>query len=121
LIIFKNKVDYTTVSTNPSNNEPHEDPNKFSQYSPATCGRGFFGYGLTLSLIFMTVMFFIGGTEQTFSKFYFSYLKFERFGISTGGASWGVILYWLSFSVRFIFFFFFLSLSASVYTFRLVD
>jgi len=98
-------VDYTAVSmNNPSNNESHEDQIKFSQYSPETCGRGFFAYGLTLSLMFTTYMFFVGGTDQTFSKFYFSYLKFERFGISTKSASWGIILYWLSYIVRFILF-----------------
>src|SRR5689334_5297711 len=104
-------MDYTNVSTNASNNEPDRNPTKLSPYSPATCGRGSFGYGLTLSFISIIYIFFVGGNNQTFPKFFFSYLKFERFGISTRGASWGVILYWLSFSVRFVFF---LSLSFSI-------
>ncbi len=73
---------------------------KYSQYSPATCGHGYFGYGLSLSIIFTIYIFFVSGTDQTFAKFYFSYLKFDKFGISTDGASWGIILYWLSFSVN---------------------
>ena len=70
-----------------------------SPYSPRTCGRGYFQYGLILSIIFIGYTFFIGGSDQTFSKFFFSYLKFEKFNLSTGAASWGIILYWLSYSV----------------------
>lgn len=68
-------------------------------YSPRTCGRGYFQYGLILSIIFIFYTFFIGGNDQTFSKFYFAYLKSDQFNISTGAASWGIILYWLSYSV----------------------
>lgn len=70
-----------------------------SPYSPRTCGHGYFHYGLVLSIIFICYTFFIGGNDQTFSKFYFTYLKSEKFHISTGAASWGIILYWLSYSV----------------------
>lgn len=63
------------------------------------CGRGYFSYGLSLSMLFVTYMFFVVGTDQCFAKFYFSYLKFDRFGIPTDGASWGIILFWFSFSV----------------------
>jgi hypothetical protein len=73
-----------------------EDP---SSYSPRTCGRGFFQYGLTLSIIYIFYIFFIGGNDQTFSKFFFAYLKSDKFNISTGAASWAIILYWLSYSV----------------------
>ncbi len=67
--------------------------------SPRTCGRGFFEYGLTLSTIFIIYTFFIGVNYQTFSKFFFSYLKFDKFHLSNQTASWGITLYWLSFSV----------------------
>jgi hypothetical protein len=70
-----------------------------SPYSPRTCGRGVFQYGLTLSIIFICYIFFIGGNDQTFSKFYFTYLKYNKFNISTSAASSGIILYWLSYSV----------------------
>ncbi len=81
---------------------------KYSQYSPATCGHGYFAYGLSLSILFVVYMFFMVGIDQTFAKFYFSYLKFDKFGISTNGASWAIILFWLSFSVS-LFLSFFLS------------
>lgn len=70
-----------------------------SPYSPRKCGRGFFQYGLTLSTIFIIYTFFMGGNYQTFSKFFFSYLKFDKFNLSTEAASWGMTLYWLSYSV----------------------
>ena len=70
-----------------------------SPYSPRTCGRGFFQYGLTLSIIYICYIFFIGGNDQTFSKFYFTFLKYDKFNISTSAASSGIILYWLSYSV----------------------
>jgi len=91
--IERNEIDYAAVSTNPDNEK--ED----SPYSPRTCGRGFFRYGLTLSTIFIIYAFCIGGSSQTFSKFFFSYLKFEKFNLSTETASWGMTLYWLSYSV----------------------
>ena len=90
---------YAAVSTNPQNVSGTVDNETSSPYSPRTCGRGFFQYGLTLSIIFISYTFFIGGNDQTFSKFFFAYLKFEQFNISTSGASWGIILYWLSYSV----------------------
>ncbi len=96
-------MDYAPVSTIASKKEIHPDGIKFSQYSPATCGHGFFGYGLILSILFTIYMFFVGGTDQAFAKFYFSYLKFDKFHISTNGASWGIILFWLSFSVSILF------------------
>ncbi len=93
------QVDYVPVSTLPCKNGLHTDEVKYSQYSPATCGHGYFGYGLSLSILFVVYMFFMVGIDQTFAKFYFSYLKFDKFGISTNGASWAIILFWLSFSV----------------------
>lgn len=71
----------------------------YAQYSPLACGHGYFGYGLSLSVLFVLYMFFVVGADQCFAKFYFSYLKFDRFGISTDGASWGIILFWFAFSV----------------------
>jgi hypothetical protein len=97
-------MDYVAVSTMPSKNGSHPNERKYSHYSPATCGHGYFGYGLSLSIAFILYMFFVAGTDIAFSKFYFSYLKFDKFGISTNNASWGVILYWLSFSVCIFFF-----------------
>jgi hypothetical protein len=67
--------------------------------SPRTCTRGVSQYGLTLSIIFIIYTFFMGGNYQTFSKFFFSYLKFDKFNLSTEAASWGMTLYWLSYSV----------------------
>jgi hypothetical protein len=99
-------VDYAPVNTISSKIETHPDEIKFSDYSPAICGHGYFGYGLSLSIIFTVYIFFVAGTDQTFAKFYFSYLKFDKFGISTDGASSGVILFWLSFSVSIFSFFF---------------
>jgi hypothetical protein len=93
------QVDYAPISTVSCKNDLHADEVTYSQYSPATCGYGYFGYGLSLSIIFTIYLFLVAGTDQTFAKFYFSYLKFDKFDISTNGASWGIILYWLSFSV----------------------
>ncbi|CAF1039835.1 unnamed protein product [Rotaria sordida] len=93
------QVDYTAVSTNPLNTTHTIDKDKSSPYSPRTCGRGFFQYGLILSIIFVIYTFFIGGNDQTFSKFFFSYVKQDKLNISTQGASWATILYWLSYSI----------------------
>lgn len=92
------------MSTNADNVDPIARKEEYSPYSPRTCGHGYFHYGLVLSIIFICYTFFIGGNDQTFSKFFFAYLKFEQFNISTGAASWGIILYWLSYSVRMFFF-----------------
>ena len=110
-------MDYVAVSTIPSKSEVHPSEIKHSQYSPVTCGHGYFGYGLSMSIMFTLYMFFFAGTHVTFAKFYFSYLKFDKFGISTNDASWGIILFWLSFSVNI---FCFLLLLLFIYIFRLV-
>ncbi|CAF1183850.1 unnamed protein product [Adineta ricciae] len=84
--------------------EVEESLDKSSPYSPRTCGRGSFQYGLILSIMFIAYTFFVGGNYQTFSKFYFSFLKFEKFKLSNEDASWGMTLFWLSSSIgRFIF------------------
>jgi hypothetical protein len=44
-------------------------------------------------------MFFLSGNDQTFGKFFFEYLKTPKFAISSQGATWGMIIYWLSYSV----------------------
>jgi hypothetical protein len=92
------------VSTNPGIVSRSIDKDTFSSYSPRTCGRGDFQYGLILSSLYIFYIFFIGGNDQTFSKFFFTYLKFDKFNLSTSAASWGIILYWLSYSVRTIIF-----------------
>ncbi|CAF1144679.1 unnamed protein product [Adineta steineri] len=98
------QIDYAAVSTNPDSVNLSVKKENSSPYSPRTCGRGYFQYGLSLSTIFIIYTFFMGGNYQTFSKFFFSYLKFDKFNLSTEAASWGMTLYWLSYSVgRFIF------------------
>ncbi|CAF1271268.1 unnamed protein product [Adineta ricciae] len=72
---------------------------EFSVYSPKTCGNGYFKYGLVLSFLFIMYIFFVSGTDQVFAKFYFSFLKNDQFRMSSSSASWGVILYWLSYSI----------------------
>jgi len=72
-------------------------------YSPASCGYGSFSYGLIMSIIFTFYMFFLSGNDQTFGKFFFVFLKQKQFNISANGATWGLIIYWLSYSVRFHF------------------
>ncbi|CAF1925144.1 unnamed protein product [Rotaria magnacalcarata] len=98
-ILQVQQIDYTAVSENPTNLSRLMNKDKSSQYSPRTCGRGYFQYGLTLSIIFVCYTFFIGGNDQTFSKFFFAYLKFDQFNISTKAASWATISYWLSYSI----------------------
>ncbi|CAF3483464.1 unnamed protein product [Rotaria socialis] len=98
-ILQVQQIDYTAVSENPTNLSRLMNKDKSSQYSPRTCGRGYFQYGLILSIIFVCYTFFIGGNDQTFSKFFFAYLKFDQFNISTKAASWATILYWLSYSI----------------------
>lgn len=56
-------------------------------------------YKLILSTIFVCSIFFISGNDQTFSKFFFTFLKLDEFHLSTGIASWGIIFYWSSYSV----------------------
>jgi hypothetical protein len=99
LDVQETEVDYSAVSTNPENVNPVIKKEDSSPYSPKTCGRGYFQYGLILSILFVSSIFFILGNDQTFAKFFFSFLKSEKFNISTGAASWGIILYWLSYSI----------------------
>lgn len=72
---------------------------KYSEYSPRVWGNGNLSYGLTLSIIWILYMFFLGGNDQTFGKFFFEFLKTPQFSISTSGATWGMVTYWLSYSV----------------------
>lgn len=94
--VVQQEVDYVVVSTEAVQNE------NVSSYSPRTCGQGSFQYGLISSILFISSIFFILGNDTIFSKFFFTFLKFDRFKISTGTASWSIILYWLLFSVRLI-------------------
>lgn len=93
------QVDYAVVNTNSENVDSSINTEEFSPYSPRTCGRGYFQYGLILSIIFILFVFFTVGNDQTFSKFFFTYLNSDKFNLSAGAASWGIILYWLSYSV----------------------
>lgn len=72
---------------------------KYSQYSPRVWGNGNLTYGLTLSIVWIFYMFFLGGNDQTFGKFFFEFLKSPEFAISTEVATWGMVTYWLSYSV----------------------
>jgi len=68
-------------------------------YSPRSCGYGSFHYGLLMSTFWIIYMFFLSGNDQTFGKFFFSYLKSPQFSISNAGATWGMILFWSSYSL----------------------
>ncbi|CAF1038596.1 unnamed protein product [Adineta steineri] len=59
-----------------------------SPYSPRTFGNGDYPYGLTLTIIFVCYAFFMGANDQTFSKFFFSYLTFKEFHMSDRVATW---------------------------------
>ena len=74
----------------------------YSPYSPRSCGYGSFSYGFFMSLFWIIYMFFLSGNDQTFGKFFFVYLKSPKFSISNEGATWGMIIYWASYSVRFL-------------------
>lgn len=96
----QNKLDYLSVKTTDCKmKEKPKDKNECSEYSPAVCGHGYFSYGLSLSTVFILYMFLAVGIDQTVAKFYFSFLKFEKFNISTDSASWGIILFWFFFSI----------------------
>ncbi|CAF1426946.1 unnamed protein product [Adineta steineri] len=93
------QIDDTVVEKISLQCDKEKDKIKFSQYSPKTCGNGYFKYGLILSLLFLMYIFFVSGTDQIFAKFYFSFLKNDQFHISTNNASWAIILYWFSYSM----------------------
>jgi len=100
---LKNRsINYSTVSTSIENEK--KDKKGLSQYSPSTCGNGYFTYGLLMSIIWIFYMFFLSGNDQTFGKFFFVFLKGSEFSISTKNATWGMVLYWLSYSVCFHFY-----------------
>ncbi|CAF1684321.1 unnamed protein product, partial [Adineta ricciae] len=90
------QFDYNTLNNNNNNETVREFG---SPYSPRTFGHGDFQYGLTLSILFICYIFFVSGDDQTFSRFFFTYLQSGQFHLSTSAASWDVILYWLSYSV----------------------
>lgn len=101
---LKNRpIGYSSVSTTTTTTVTRKKDEKLSQYSPKSCGNGSFNYGLIMSIIFIFYMFFLSGNDQTFGKFFFVYLKSPEFSISTRGATWGMVIYWLSYSVCFHF------------------
>ncbi|CAF0927362.1 unnamed protein product [Didymodactylos carnosus] len=59
-----------------------------AQYSPRACGYGHFGYGLLMVILWTLYMFFVGGNDQTFSKFFFTYIE-TSFSVTKSQASWG--------------------------------
>jgi hypothetical protein len=80
-------VEQVMINTNSDDTVLLVDQEVSSPYSPRTCGRGYFQYGLMVSVIFICSIFFIGGNDQTFSKFFFNFLKSDKFNISTDLAS----------------------------------
>jgi hypothetical protein len=89
------KVNYAAVPTS-SLPSPSID---YPQYSPRSCGYGNLCYGLSMSILWIVYIFFVAAIDQTFGKFFFSYLNSSEFNISTKNATFGMILYWLSYSV----------------------
>jgi F0F1-type ATP synthase membrane subunit a len=75
------------------------DKKKSSHYSPKSCGNGNFSYGLSMSIVLTLYIFFMSGNDQTFGKFFFSFLTNPKFDISKSGATWFMVIYWLSYSV----------------------
>jgi hypothetical protein len=85
------RVKYAVVATVPLVN--------YSQYSPRFWGYDHLGYGLLMSILWTSYMFFVTANDLTFGKFFFSYLESPKFKLSTKNASLGMIVYWLSYSV----------------------
>ena len=71
-----------------------------SSSSPRSCGYGSLSYGLSMSSVWIVYMFFLTGNDQTFSKFFFSFLKTSSLSLTRELATWGMIIYWFSYSVR---------------------
>ena len=90
----KKEIDYLPVKKGRSSVD------SFAPYSPRSFGFGSLSYGLAMSFLWLVYMFFLGGNDQTFSKFFFAYLSSEEFHLTPTGATWGMIVYWLSYSVR---------------------
>jgi fucose permease len=93
------QVIYSSVSTKVIEEIKEIEDKSISQYSPRSCGNGYFSYGLSMSILWIFYMFFLSGNDQTFSKFFFAFLRRPKFSISTKGATWSMIIYWLSYSV----------------------
>ncbi|CAF3646057.1 unnamed protein product [Rotaria sp. Silwood1] len=92
-------INYVSVSTSAINEIKEVEIKNVSQYSPQSCGNGYFTYGLLMSITWIFYMFFVSGNDLTFGKFFFAYLKSSQFSITTSGAVWGMIIYWSSYSV----------------------
>ncbi|CAF1382337.1 unnamed protein product [Adineta ricciae] len=88
-------VEYSSVSTTKETIVEKE----ISSYSPRSCGNGYFGYGLSMSIIWIFYMFFLSGNDQTFGKFFFAYIQKSKLSTSSGDAVIFMIVYWLSYSV----------------------
>ncbi|CAF1425200.1 unnamed protein product [Adineta ricciae] len=80
--------DYGTLTSNGGQDEEVPSP-----YSPRTFGYGDYRYGLTLCVLFVCYMFFVGGNEHTFGLFFFTYLKLDKLKLSNSAANWGNILF----------------------------
>jgi hypothetical protein len=107
LALQNRKVDYSSVSERVVSERTEIKESRISEYSPRSCGNGYFNYGLSMSIVWIFYMFFLSGNDQTFSKFFFTYLQESEVPISAELATWAMIIYWLSYSVRKSFFFFF--------------
>ena len=97
-------TNYSSVSQKVSG-QNGKQVKKYSQYSPRIWGNGNLTYGLSLSIIWIFYMFCLGANDQTFGKFFFEFLKTPKFEISTEVATWGMVTYWLSYSVLISLFF----------------
>lgn len=99
-LVQDRQINYEPVSTSLNDQEKQVKNKDVSEYSPKSCGNGSLSYGLLMSICFVFYMFFLSGNDQTFGKFFFSYLESSQFSISKKSATWGMIIYWLSYSVR---------------------
>ena len=93
------QVNYASVSTSGVDGKEETRAKNIFRHSPRSCGNGSFIYGLSMSIIWIFYMFFLSGNDQTFGKFFFAFLKSSNLAISTGAATSGTIIYWLSYSV----------------------
>ncbi|CAF1165374.1 unnamed protein product [Rotaria sp. Silwood1] len=89
------QVNYSVVNTTPVDEVQPDD----SENSPQKRNSGSSYYSIVMPILWAAYVFFVTALDQTFGKFFFSYLNSAQFQISTRAASVGMILYWLSYSV----------------------
>ena len=82
-----------------ANDADKETPMRLVSRS-SSCGHGSMSYALSMSIVWIIYMFFLTGNDQTFSKFFFLFLKSSSLSLTRELATWGLIIYWFSYSVR---------------------